>query len=222
MSLEKSQNEDQQTAWEDSDRNNRQDAKAPLISSDKHNKPEVDSSVLPPVHITKVSSSKTSLGTHSCCADKEFKVPLLTATEDDKPAIDTHSLVDTTREHDLKDPDTDLRFITQPTPLAALRMNLSFAGCGFLGVYHLGVAKALSQHGSKLLLNTQKFAGASAGALVAAALAVRGTDPEAIQVRYSTCCYINQLILSKLRTFNMFQVSIDFIKSMINYFFHSD
>ena len=79
--------------------------------------------------------------------------------------------------------DTDVNFNIWPdTPLAALRMNLSFAGCGFLGVYHLGVAKALAQHGTRLMLNVQRFAGASAGALVAAALALKGTDMEVLQV----------------------------------------
>jgi len=63
-----------------------------------------------------------------------------------------------------------------------LRMNLSFAGCGFLAIYHLGVAKALMMHGRKFLMNVQRFAGASAGALVAAALAVRDSDLKALEV----------------------------------------
>jgi len=67
-----------------------------------------------------------------------------------------------------------------------LRMNLSFAGCGFLGIYHLGVVKALSIHGRKFLMNVQRFAGASAGALVAAALAVRGSDLQTLEVISTT------------------------------------
>jgi len=63
-----------------------------------------------------------------------------------------------------------------------LRMNLSFAGCGFLAVYHLGVAKALMMHGRKFLMNVQRFAGASAGSLVAAALAVGDSDLQALEV----------------------------------------
>jgi len=63
-----------------------------------------------------------------------------------------------------------------------LRMNLSFAGCGFLAIYHLGVAKALMTHGRKFLMNVQRFAGASAGALVAAALAVGDSDLQALEV----------------------------------------
>ena len=50
-------------------------------------------------------------------------------------------------------------------------MNLSFAGCGFLGVYHLGVAACLSSHAPQFLKNVTAFAGASAGSLVAAVLA---------------------------------------------------
>ena len=50
-------------------------------------------------------------------------------------------------------------------------MNLSFAGCGFLGVYHLGVAACLTSHAPQFLKNVAAFAGASAGSLVAAVLA---------------------------------------------------
>ena len=75
--------------------------------------------------------------------------------------------------------------LTSPGPshFAVLTMNLSFAGSGFLGMYHLGVAKALAQHGSRLLINIQRFTGASAGSLVAAVLAIRGPDLDALQVR---------------------------------------
>lgn len=50
-------------------------------------------------------------------------------------------------------------------------MNLSFAGCGFLGVYHLGVAKCLVDHAPNFLRSIKAFAGASAGSLAAAMLA---------------------------------------------------
>lgn len=48
-------------------------------------------------------------------------------------------------------------------------MNFSFAGCGFLGIYHVGVASCLKQHAPHLIKNC-KFAGASAGAIVACCL----------------------------------------------------
>ncbi|XP_069377455.1 patatin-like phospholipase domain-containing protein 4 isoform X3 [Paralichthys olivaceus] len=49
-------------------------------------------------------------------------------------------------------------------------LNLSFAACGFLGIYHLGAAGAFLRHGNKLLGSLGACAGASAGALVAAVM----------------------------------------------------
>ncbi|XP_045851010.1 patatin-like phospholipase domain-containing protein 4 isoform X4 [Meles meles] len=57
-------------------------------------------------------------------------------------------------------------------------INLSFAACGFLGIYHLGAASALCRHGQKLLKDVKAFAGASAGSLVATVLL---TAPEKIE-----------------------------------------
>jgi len=48
------------------------------------------------------------------------------------------------------------------------QMNLSFAGCGFLGVYHIGVAACIHRYCPQLLGNL--LSGASAGAIAAAAL----------------------------------------------------
>lgn len=45
---------------------------------------------------------------------------------------------------------------------------MSFAGCGFLGIYHVGVAVCLRQHAPQLLL--ERIGGASAGALAACCL----------------------------------------------------
>ncbi|XP_070159427.1 1-acylglycerol-3-phosphate O-acyltransferase Pnpla3-like isoform X2 [Polyergus mexicanus] len=47
-------------------------------------------------------------------------------------------------------------------------MNLSFAGCGFLGIYHVGVAVCFKKYAPHLLLN--KISGASAGAIAACSL----------------------------------------------------
>jgi patatin-like phospholipase domain-containing protein 2 len=61
-------------------------------------------------------------------------------------------------------------------------MNLSFAGCGFMGVYHLGVASCLQTYAPHVLLNkvgdkslfsdiyNHQIYGASAGSCVALAL----------------------------------------------------
>ncbi|XP_048653374.1 patatin-like phospholipase domain-containing protein 4 isoform X2 [Marmota marmota marmota] len=57
-------------------------------------------------------------------------------------------------------------------------INLSFAACGFLGIYHLGAASAFCRHGKRLLKDVKAFAGASAGSLVASVLL---TAPEKIE-----------------------------------------
>ena len=48
-------------------------------------------------------------------------------------------------------------------------MNFSFAGCGFLGIYHVGVASCLREHIPNILSKC-RLGGASAGALVACCL----------------------------------------------------
>lgn len=52
--------------------------------------------------------------------------------------------------------------------LYAWIMNLSFAGCGFLGIYHVGVAVCFKKYAPHLLLG--KISGASFGAISACAL----------------------------------------------------
>lgn len=47
-------------------------------------------------------------------------------------------------------------------------MNLSFAGCGFLGIYHVGVAVCFKKYAPHMLV--EKIAGASAGAVAACCL----------------------------------------------------
>lgn len=47
-------------------------------------------------------------------------------------------------------------------------MNLSFAGCGFLGIYHVGVAVCFKKYAPHMLVD--KIAGASAGAVAACCL----------------------------------------------------
>lgn len=44
--------------------------------------------------------------------------------------------------------------------------NLSLSGCGFLGIYHIGVVSAFREHAPEYLLD--KISGCSAGSLVAA------------------------------------------------------
>merc|ERR1712212_1426932 len=45
------------------------------------------------------------------------------------------------------------------------KINVSFAGCGFLGLYHLGVTSCLKTYAPQLKAN--RVSGASAGALAA-------------------------------------------------------
>lgn len=49
--------------------------------------------------------------------------------------------------------------------------NLSFAGCGFLGIYHIGVASCLLEQAPYLVKGATRLYGASAGALTASVLA---------------------------------------------------
>ncbi|XP_037551969.1 patatin-like phospholipase domain containing 3 [Nematolebias whitei] len=49
--------------------------------------------------------------------------------------------------------------------------NLSFAGCGFLGIYHIGVASCLLEKAPYLVRGAARLYGASAGALTASMLA---------------------------------------------------
>lgn len=51
-------------------------------------------------------------------------------------------------------------------------MNLSFCGCGFLGIYQLGVATCLVRHGAGFLNKVERIAGASAGSLIGAVLSI--------------------------------------------------
>lgn len=50
------------------------------------------------------------------------------------------------------------------------KLNLSFAGCGFLGIYHVGVASCFREYCPQICKN--RVSGASVGALVATAMAL--------------------------------------------------
>lgn len=67
--------------------------------------------------------------------------------------------------------------LAQVPTMAAL--NLSFCAAGFLGIYHLGAAKAFLRHGDKLLGLLKAYAGASAGALIASLMV---TAPDKLEV----------------------------------------
>lgn len=71
------------------------------------------------------------------------------------------------------------------TGLTALPRAISFSGCGFLGVYHVGVLQCFQKYGKELLDKFTKFGGASAGSLAAVVLAV---CPEKLSIGKSLVC----------------------------------
>lgn len=61
--------------------------------------------------------------------------------------------------------------------------NLSFAGCGFLGIYHIGVASCLLEKAPYLVKGASKLYGASAGALTASVLASQAALSKTLVLR---------------------------------------
>ena len=53
-------------------------------------------------------------------------------------------------------------------PMKGMNYHLSLSGCGFLGLYHVGVISAFHEYARHLCQS--KIAGASAGSLAAACL----------------------------------------------------
>lgn len=51
-------------------------------------------------------------------------------------------------------------------------LNLTFSGCGFLGIYHIGVMACLKENAVDFLKRVKCFGGASAGAFAAIGLVV--------------------------------------------------
>lgn len=49
------------------------------------------------------------------------------------------------------------------------KLNFAFAGCGFMGIYHIGVASCLREYAPPHILKN-RISGASAGSMVAALL----------------------------------------------------
>lgn len=48
--------------------------------------------------------------------------------------------------------------------------SISFAGCGFMGIYHVGASSCILERFPHLIDKASKIYGASAGALIAAIL----------------------------------------------------
>lgn len=97
-------------------------------------------------------------------------------------------------------------------------LNLSFAACGFLGIYHLGAMEAFLRHGHKLLGSLGACAGASAGALVAAVMI---TAPEKLEVSCTVQGYVGLVKPSGLSEQNGDKHLIVFLSPDSCFFFFS-
>jgi len=81
-------------------------------------------------------------------------------------------------------------------------VNLSFCGCGFLGIYHVGVASCFHQYAPQLSMH--KISGSSAGALVAVAH-ICGN----LQLAYATTDILRVAIDARARALGPFHPSFD-------------
>lgn len=84
----------------------------------------------------------------------------------------------------------------------ATDINLSFCGCGFLGIYHVGVASCFHEYAPQLSMH--KIAGSSAGALVALAH-ICGN----LQLAYATTDILQVAIDARARALGPFHPSFD-------------
>ena len=90
-------------------------------------------------------------------------------------------------------PDADTKVINdaedfefKPTDMTG-PIHLSFCGCGFVGMYHLGVVSCLLARGETFLERVEKVAGSSAGALMAAVMLCA---PDKIEVSLNLCLLV--------------------------------
>lgn len=81
------------------------------------------------------------------------------------------------------------------------KMNLSFAGCGFLGIYHVGVAVCFKKYAPHLLLN--RISGASAGGIAACFLLCD------LPISAITSDVLNLVCLARKRTLGPFSPSFN-------------
>lgn len=82
------------------------------------------------------------------------------------------------------------------------KFNLSFCGCGFLGIYHVGVATAFLEYAPQL--SSHKISGSSAGALVAVAH-ICGN----LQLAYAITDFLSVAIDARSRVLGPFHPSFD-------------
>lgn len=67
--------------------------------------------------------------------------------------------------------------------------NISFAGCGFRSIYHIGAMSCVQERAPRLIQGASKICGASSGCLVAVALTVGIPVGESGSELLKTCRY---------------------------------
>ena len=95
--------------------------------------------------------------------------------------------------------------------------NVSFAGCGFIGIYHVGVSACLKRHAPHLLQN--KIGGSSAGAMAAVALIC---DLSLVDVTRGVAMLAHTANQKVMRAFNPTFSLHDKLKSMFVEIFPDD
>lgn len=88
------------------------------------------------------------------------------------------------------------------------RTEISFGGCGFLGVYHAGVGKCVCDHAPQLFSEFEYFYGASAGSISAVFAACRCDPMEAYKWVKKT------FEISRKHKLGMFHPSFDLYKRL--------
>ncbi len=88
------------------------------------------------------------------------------------------------------------------------KLEISFGGCGFLGVYHAGVGKCVCDHAPHLFSEFTSFYGASAGAITAVFAACRSDPMEAYK-------WVKKIFeASRKHTLGMFHPTFDLYKRL--------
>jgi len=79
------------------------------------------------------------------------------------------------------------------------QLAISCSGCGFLGIYHFGVMICFQRNAKELLSRVTRFAGASAGSLVATLMTLSPESlDDGLQQMYDMADELNQLPLGAL------------------------
>ena len=99
----------------------------------------------------------------------------------------------------------------------SIERHISFAGCGFIGIYHVGVSAFLKKYSSHLL-NT-KIGGSSAGAMCALALVSGDISLEEMTRNVLMLAHqaSNKLMGPFNPTFNLHQILVKYFEDNLTY-----